>query len=323
MQSALKGSQLIQGSVQLSRNSVKAFSSSRKSFSIRAEEDTKTEQVGMTSTKNEPQRFVIREGQAGNIATAALPSLLRAGSGMFCSGYNVSLDKDEPDMYAVFHMNGQMVSEKSKISQFKRPAQPIELYEFEGCPFCRKVREACAILDLNVLFYPCPKDGPNFREAIKIEGGKSMFPYMKDPNTGLAMYESDDIIAYLFQEYGSGEVPLTLRLGMATAITAGLGMIGRMGKGSSYRPAKMPEQPLEYWGYEGSPFCKIVREVLVELELPHIQYGCARGSPQRQILLERTGRFQVPYLKDPNTGVEMFESADIIEYLEKTYAMTI
>jgi hypothetical protein len=23
-----------------------------------------------------------------------------------------------------------------------RPSKPLELYEFEGCPFCRKVREA-------------------------------------------------------------------------------------------------------------------------------------------------------------------------------------
>lgn len=29
---------------------------------------------------------------------------------------------------------------------------------------------------------------------------------------------------------------------------------------------------------------------------------------------------QVPYLEDPNTGVEMFESAEIIEYLKQTYA---
>jgi glutathione S-transferase len=28
----------------------------------------------------------------------------------------------------------------------------------------------------------------------------------------------------------------------------------------------------------------------------------------------------VPYLVDPNTGVEMFESADIVRYLDRTYA---
>ena len=30
---------------------------------------------------------------------------------------------------------------------------------------------------------------------------------------------------------------------------------------------------------------------------------------------------QVPFLEDPNTGVSLFESADIIRYLEETYAV--
>jgi glutathione S-transferase len=29
---------------------------------------------------------------------------------------------------------------------------------------------------------------------------------------------------------------------------------------------------------------------------------------------------QVPYLADPNTSTELFESADIVAYLEATYA---
>ena len=31
-------------------------------------------------------------------------------------------------------------------------------------------------------------------------------------------------------------------------------------------------------------------------------------------------RAQVPYLEDPNTGLKMFESAEICEYLTATYA---
>ena len=34
-------------------------------------------------------------------------------------------------------------------------------------------------------------------------GGKSQFPYLVDPNTDTSMYESDDIINYLFDKYGS------------------------------------------------------------------------------------------------------------------------
>ncbi|GFY97833.1 thioredoxin family protein [Actinidia rufa] len=29
----------------------------------------------------------------------------------------------------------------------------------------------------------------------------------------------------------------------------------------------------------------------------------------------------VPYLEDPNTGVQMFESAEIVEYLRATYSL--
>lgn len=221
------------------------------------------------------------------------------------------------DQYA-FGFAGFKLKETSKLGP--RPEKPIEIYEFEGCPFCRKVREIVAYLDLDVLYYPCPRNGPNFRPKVAQMGGKQQFPYMIDPNTGVAMYESDEIIKYLVGKYGDGNVPILLSLGLLTTLTEGFAMIGRMGKGSSYTPSKLPPEPLEIWAYEASPFCKIVREVLVELELPHILRSCARGSPKRQILFEKVGHFQVPYLEDPNTGVQMFESADIIDYLRATYA---
>ncbi|KAH9738194.1 Thioredoxin family protein [Citrus sinensis] len=144
--------------------------------------------------------------------------------------------------------------------------------------------------------------------------------WVVDPNTGVSMYESDNIIKYLVGKYGDGSIPFMLSLGLLTTLTEGFAMIGRLGKGQSYTPAKLPPKPLEVWAYEGSPFCKVVREVLVELELPHLQRSCARGSPKRQILIEKAKHFQVPYLEDPNTGVQMFESADIVEYLRATYA---
>ena len=63
-----------------------------------------------------------------------------------------------------------------------RPEQPLVLYEFEGCPFCRKVREALTVLDLEAFIYPCPKGGPRFREEVKSRGGKAQFPYLLDRN---------------------------------------------------------------------------------------------------------------------------------------------
>uniref|UniRef100_A0A7N0UD38 GST N-terminal domain-containing protein n=1 Tax=Kalanchoe fedtschenkoi TaxID=63787 RepID=A0A7N0UD38_KALFE len=268
----------------------------------------------------QPKQFGVRPDKVWDIAGAALATLFRLGTGVFAEGYSVSVvSKDDipPDQYA-FEFAGFKLKETSKLGP--RPEKPIEIYEFESCPFCRKVREIVSILDLDVVFYPCPKNGPNFRPKVKAMGGKQQFPYMVDPNTGVAMYESDDIIKYLVTKYGSGSVPITLSLGLLTTLTEGLAMIGRMGRGSSYTPAKLPPKPLEIWAYEGSPFCKIVREVLVELELPHLLHSCARGSPKRQMLLERVGRFQAPYLEDPNTGVKTFESAAIVEYLQATYA---
>ncbi|KAL5231742.1 hypothetical protein ABZP36_030518 [Zizania latifolia] len=268
-----------------------------------------------------PKRFEVRSGQFSSIAGASLAIPFRLGTGLFVLGYSASLvspDEVPPDQYALEFL-GRKVKETSKIAQCSRPEKPIEIYEFEGCPFCRKVREMVSVLDLDVLFYPCPQNGPTFRPKVLEMGGKKQFPYMVDPNTGVSMYESDDIIKYLADKYGDGSVPIMLSLGLLTIITAGLAMIGRGGKGSSYTPAKLPPQPIEIWAYEGSPFCKIVREALVELELPHLLHSCSRGSPKRQEIFKKHGVFQAPYIEDPNTGVEMFESAEIIDYLRATY----
>jgi glutathione S-transferase len=82
----------------------------------------------------------------------------------------------------------------------------------------------------------------------------------------------------------------------------------------------MPEKPITVYSYEASPFCKIVREKLVELEIPHLMKSCGRGSMKRQELVDRRGVFQAPYIEDPNTGTAMFESSAIVKYLEETYA---
>lgn len=269
----------------------------------------------------EPKRFGVRPDKVLDVLGASLALIFRLGTGVFVSGYSASFASENeipPGQYAL-DIAGVKVKETSKLGP--RPEKPIEIYEFESCPFCRKVREIVAVLDLDVIFYPCPRNSPNFRPKVAQMGGKKQFPYMVDPNTGVAMYESDDIIKYLVTKYGDGSVPVLLSLGLLTTLTEGFAMIGRMGKGSSYTPAKLPPKPLEIWAYEGSPFCKLVREVLVELELPHLVRSCARGSPKRQILYEKAGHFQVPYLEDPNTGVQMFESAEIVEYLRATYAL--
>ena len=35
-----------------------------------------------------------------------------------------------------------------------------------------------AVLDIDVLYYPCPRNGPNFRPKVVEMGGKQQSPYM-------------------------------------------------------------------------------------------------------------------------------------------------
>ena len=206
-------------------------------------------------------------------------------------------------------------------SRGKRPVELLEIYEFENCPYCRKVREALSVLDLDAMIYPCPKGGPRYREELIERGGKAQFPYLIDPNTGKEMYESDDIVSYLFATYGDGPVPMLLSAGPLNDVTTMLASMTRpFASGRLYRSARAPDQPLELYSFEASPFCRIVREALSSLELPYRVRNVAKGREGREELLERAGKLMVPYLVDPNTDTEMFESAKIVEYLESTYA---
>jgi glutathione S-transferase len=201
-----------------------------------------------------------------------------------------------------------------------RPERPLELWEFEGCPFCRKVREALSVLDLDVVVHPCPKGGTRFRPEVVRRGGRELFPWLVDPNAGLATYESDDILRHLFTRYGDGRIPRVLGLGAVTTATASLAGALRLGRGVFVRPSVAPERPLELWSFEASPYCRLVREVLCELELPYILHNVAKGSPRRQDFVLRAGKMRVPYLFDPNRAVGMFESEDVVRYLEQHYA---
>lgn len=203
----------------------------------------------------------------------------------------------------------------------KDPAHPLELYEFEVCPYCRIAREALSALSLDPIVYPCPKGGSRFREKVKADGGRYQFPYLVDPNTGVAMYESADIAAYLFREYGDGNTPWFLRQRSFAVGTSMLASGFRPQKGRRAVPSRLPDRMIELYSYEGSPFCRIAREALCELELPHQLRNVPRRSPARDHFVAVSGKMQVPFLRDPNTGVDMFESNEIRDYLYATYAL--
>ena len=94
------------------------------------------------------------------------------------------------------------------------PKKRLILYEYEGCPFCRVVRETLSLLSIDVLIYPCPRETlkryghlehSRFRGEVKRLGNKVMFPYLVDENTGKSMYESKDIMLYLWKHYGGDQ----------------------------------------------------------------------------------------------------------------------
>ena len=222
----------------------------------------------------------------------------------------------------------------------KQPARPLHLYEFEACPYCRLVREALTELDLDALIHPTPHGGKRFRPKVVELGGKQQFPFLVDPNSGESMYESADIIEYLYRRYGGRSAPARLLrpLDVSSSVLAG---IPRLRAGAQARPSKAPKRPLELFSFESSPYSRRVRELLCELEIPYLlrSTGKARwqdlGPPilratvfpalpvegrTRTELLRRAGKVQVPYLVDPNTGNAMFESEAIRDYLSATYA---
>ncbi|MEM9173091.1 MAG: glutathione S-transferase N-terminal domain-containing protein [Pseudomonadota bacterium] len=222
-----------------------------------------------------------------------------------------------------------------------QPEQALALYEFENCPHCRVVREALTQLDLEATIYPCPKGGERFRTEVIAMGGKAQFPYLVDHNTGDRLYESTAIIRHLYVHYGY-HLPSALRIALLAKPPSIIASAARNGGGMRVSASRAPDQLLDLWSFEASPFARLVRERLCELELPYRLHNVAKTravdllppalrsiwladyvpeSANRKALLERTGAVQVPYLYDANTDTGLFESAEIIRYLDKTYAL--
>ncbi|MEO7113938.1 MAG: glutathione S-transferase N-terminal domain-containing protein, partial [Polyangiaceae bacterium] len=180
----------------------------------------------------------------------------------------------------------------------RRPPKLLELYEFEACPFCRKAREALCELELDAIIYPCPKNG-RFRDQVKKRGGKMMFPFLIDPNTGKEMYESDDIIRYLATTYANGEISWTLKMGPLTTLSSSLASAVRMSRGLTARRARAPEELLELWSFEASPYCRLVREALCELEIPYVLHNVPKKGATREAFIARSGKNEGPVFGRP------------------------
>jgi glutathione S-transferase len=233
----------------------------------------------------------------------------------------MSLPNDLSSFAATIVRLGRGLNPAVTVKDRPQPKHMIELYDYEGCPYCRKVREVLCELDLDYLEHPVAHGSPRRTELKKL-GGKVQVPYLVDKDTGKHLYESDDIIAYLNTTYGHGK-----RAGWALPIPSIVDNLvsfaasaARLGRGTRCRvQAQRDLQPLTLYNMEGSPYCRKVREALTELDLEYVVRNVPKGSPKRTELEKRGGKVQVPYLRDPNTGREMYESDDIVAYLKKHY----
>jgi len=234
----------------------------------------------------------------------------------------MSFANDATSFAATLVRLGRGISPVVTTLRRPQPKQLLELYDFENCPYCRKVREVLCELDLDYVEHPVPQGSPR-RERLRKLGGKVQVPFLVDPNTHTQLYESDDIIDYLNERYGKGQragwrVPVP---SLVDDVVSGLASAARYGRGTRARvdTPRHGVKRLALYNMEGSPYCRKVREVLCELDLEYVVHNVATGSPKREELKKRGGKVQVPYLIDPNSGREMYESDDIVAYLEREY----
>lgn len=281
----------------------------------------------------EPQPLTVTEGtDIGKLLSSSAALTARLGTGAFVLGWQVDDLNYQGEGYSLKLGPVSLRDSSGVLAEAPRPEKPLVLYAYDASPYCKIVRETLNLLDLTFEYRPCPgaRQGKFSQEMLE-KTGRQTLPFLMDPNTGKEMFESADIINYLVETYGpSAETfdrkalwPITTEafaVGTSTTAAILLDMPGARRQPNA-RPDNEAMQSLEVWAYECSPFCRPVFEKLCSLCLPHRVVSCSRGSSNRDKLFAKTGRFQVPYLIDPNTGIEMYESAAIVEYLDKVYTV--
>jgi len=77
----------------------------------------------------------------------------------------------------------------------------LELYTLPGCPYCAKVKDTLAELDLEYVEHEVPSSHAE-RDEVEAVSGQTGVPVLVDNEHGVeGMPESDDIVAYLEETY--------------------------------------------------------------------------------------------------------------------------
>lgn len=221
-----------------------------------------------------------------------------------------------------------------------QPENTLYLFDREGDPACRLVREALTGLNLDVMIMPCPLGGRNIRQLMS-DSGSDQVPALFDSNTGDRVVGAGEIIEHLYRLYKCADVPESMRVSTKKLLSSRLSSLLRFNAGLNARPSSPATEPLVLYSFESSPFSRIVRELLCELELPYFLINLGKQqradmgpaklrmnvgpytpveNSKREAFLKQHGNVQVPFLEDPNTGVALFESGDIVDYLKREYA---
>jgi len=90
------------------------------------------------------------------------------------------------------------------------------LYYKPTCPFCRRVLAVVDRLEIEVELKDISADEAIAAELVE-KGGKRQVPYLVDTEKDVAMYESDDIVAYLQTNYGNSSAPSKPRVHISDA----------------------------------------------------------------------------------------------------------
>lgn len=80
----------------------------------------------------------------------------------------------------------------------------LKLYQSEGCPYCKKVRETLSELGVSYVIHnprPPGDEGGDVTNEVTYDeltaSSEDQAPYLVDTDRGVTLFESDDIVDYL------------------------------------------------------------------------------------------------------------------------------
>ena len=81
----------------------------------------------------------------------------------------------------------------------------------------------------------------------------------------------------------------------------------------------MGDPDITFYRLQACPFCERVTRTLDQYDLDYRSRFIEPMHADRNVVKRISGKRTVPAIVDENTGVTMSESANIVEYLDRTY----